>query len=605
MTEKIKTLAELFEATAKIKVPSYQRAYAWNEEQLSQFVNDMIEMEGKEYYYGHFILEESNNPNESKLEVIDGQQRLTTLILFLQVCRLFKTDGLENYIDKFETVDYDLEAFEKIKNGLKNTKIDWTIKEFGYEGEPTLSIGRVLFALNYFRKLFIEEKNELKLESAKIDTYIKTLTNAHISTHITNTKAISVQIFELQNSRGIKLNLLEKVKAKLMKAIYLNAEAESQNKLIDIIQKQFGEIYHLEESTSTNAFRGELTLDDILFYHLRIVDDGLKLSADNKTVFNDPVKHGDKERSILSYLDKKINVNQPKTVVNYIMSLTEKFKDSVEFVSINLSEIDKQNTLVGDVLILNKSLSLEFLLLLWHKNLTRSINNKILIEKWEKFLFTRDFHDKYYHQVYRDNFELLFYEISLVKIEKEVEDKLNKFLQDGFRPDLMEEGNLIKTVSNYLIKNKSNILNNAYFWSTEKMVYALYKYEKNISANAACLRDIMKAGRSIEHILPQEWSWEWIGETPNNVTENGHERNKKINSTINGIGNLLLITASENSSLSNTNPKDKIYKSCIGGSYENHNKNKHNWENHTEWENLIQNRGVEIYNFLEEFITKN
>src|SRR5690606_25974383 len=98
MEDTIKDLGNLFNDATKLKVPSYQRAYAWEEEQLNQFVSDMLEMKDKGgYYYGHFILEKTNDG----FEIIDGQQRLTTFILFLIVCRLFKKEGIEDYINKF------------------------------------------------------------------------------------------------------------------------------------------------------------------------------------------------------------------------------------------------------------------------------------------------------------------------------------------------------------------------------------------------------------------------------------------------------------------------------------------------------------------------
>ncbi len=58
----------------KITVPSYQRAYSWEQKQLDQFIGDLNEMtleDKKGYYFGHFIFE-----NDGKLfKVIDGQQR--------------------------------------------------------------------------------------------------------------------------------------------------------------------------------------------------------------------------------------------------------------------------------------------------------------------------------------------------------------------------------------------------------------------------------------------------------------------------------------------------------------------------------------------------
>ncbi len=597
MVEIIKDLEGLFLFTKKLKVPSYQRAYAWEELQLNQFVSDIHEMKNKEgYYFGHFILEEANDT----FEIIDGQQRLTTFILFLMACRLFQTESFDNYINRFKTVNYDENSFETIKKKLFNKDVKWIVEDFELTVEPTLSIHRIVFALNYFINLFNEKKSKLKLDPSEINNYVKIFTKAHISTHITCSKDVAVQIFELQNTRGIKLNLIEKVKSKLMKAVYLNASQERKDDIISCVQENFAEIYHLEETASSNAFRGELTLDDILFHHIRIVDDGSKLITNDKNVFNSPSKRGNKEELILNYLQEQISSKSPQLAVEYIKNLSNFFKKSVQLVSQELPRLDEQNRLVGDVLILDKNLSLEFFILLQHKKILHNIEKQLVFKLWEKLLFTRDFHDKYYRLWYTDDFEQLFYRIAH---EDQIEDVLREFTDNGFRPDSMEDRKLQLTVLTFIKNNKANILNNAFHWLREKMFYTLYKYEIEQGADLEELRKIMKDGRSVEHILPREWQWEWIGEKdPTNISENGNQLKENLDQIINGIGNLLLITASENSSLSNIHPKEKYYKSCSNGSYKFHNDNKIHWEDHYHWEKLIKERGENIYKFLENFL---
>ena len=194
--------SELIKSSKHLIVPSYQRAFAWKEQQVEQFIFDLLEMREKDYYYGHFIIEDTNG----RFEIIDGQQRVTTFILFLIVCKLFKSNNnAYEFINKFETVDYDQNAFSNISNlTIDDIKV---LREFN-----TISLNRIFDALKYFIRKF--EDKSLNIEC--IDNYINTLMNAHISAHITYDKAVAVQIFELQNTRGINLNLIEKVKAKLI-----------------------------------------------------------------------------------------------------------------------------------------------------------------------------------------------------------------------------------------------------------------------------------------------------------------------------------------------------------------------------------------------------
>src|ERR1035437_3963877 len=79
-------------AGSKIFVPSYQRAYSWetptdnnnSKTQTDVFLSDLIDYNKSSaktpYYFGHFLFEEKS---ESNFGVIDGQQRLTTIVVFL------------------------------------------------------------------------------------------------------------------------------------------------------------------------------------------------------------------------------------------------------------------------------------------------------------------------------------------------------------------------------------------------------------------------------------------------------------------------------------------------------------------------------------------
>ncbi|WP_394265446.1 DUF262 domain-containing protein [Bergeyella zoohelcum] len=65
-------------------IPVYQRAYSWEEKQLSTFFSDLLEqIEGNSnYFYGNILLETIKQ--DEIFDVIDGQQRLTTLSIFIR-----------------------------------------------------------------------------------------------------------------------------------------------------------------------------------------------------------------------------------------------------------------------------------------------------------------------------------------------------------------------------------------------------------------------------------------------------------------------------------------------------------------------------------------
>ena len=69
----------LFDAkNRQFEIPSYQRSYSWGEKQIKQFVDD-LKNAGSQYYLGHFLFEKKC---DNTLLIIDGQQRLTTCVIF-------------------------------------------------------------------------------------------------------------------------------------------------------------------------------------------------------------------------------------------------------------------------------------------------------------------------------------------------------------------------------------------------------------------------------------------------------------------------------------------------------------------------------------------
>ncbi|MUG70598.1 DUF262 domain-containing protein [Paenibacillus validus] len=64
----------------KYIIPLYQRAFAWEDKEIEQLIDDILNFETDNYYLGNLIVFERI---DGKFEVIDGQQRLTALYLLL------------------------------------------------------------------------------------------------------------------------------------------------------------------------------------------------------------------------------------------------------------------------------------------------------------------------------------------------------------------------------------------------------------------------------------------------------------------------------------------------------------------------------------------
>ena len=94
-----RTIRDIFNRGRNLEIPFFQRAYVWGEEQWQRFLEDMISVsqENEPYFLGSIILkqQETTSDNDSKLTVIDGQQRLTTLNIFLKVLCLLQAKNNE------------------------------------------------------------------------------------------------------------------------------------------------------------------------------------------------------------------------------------------------------------------------------------------------------------------------------------------------------------------------------------------------------------------------------------------------------------------------------------------------------------------------------
>uniref|UniRef100_UPI003FEEAAA6 DUF262 domain-containing protein n=1 Tax=Fusobacterium mortiferum TaxID=850 RepID=UPI003FEEAAA6 len=237
----------------EIYVPNYQRTYSWevareNEKKKRQadlFLEDVmnhVENEAKvkeNFYLGNFLYERDGE----KFAIIDGQQRLTTIIILLSVLNnLLKNEELKNIIDfnniKFSTVKYDNEDFQKYIFSNELDKFN-NLKEFRESKviTNTESIRRVIEAYLYFKDKLVNENVE------KLKKLAETITQAKCTMNTINSKVEATQIFIFENNRGKSPTNLEITKTKLMYFIYNNFEKSISEILLKEVDNTFGEIY--------------------------------------------------------------------------------------------------------------------------------------------------------------------------------------------------------------------------------------------------------------------------------------------------------------------------------------------------------------------------
>jgi len=179
-------------ANSSYIVPIYQRNYAWGEMQIEQLIEDILGS-SKDYFLGNLIVNQKDN---HVYEVIDGQQRLTTLFL------------LENYLGiKFAHDALKFEARDK-----SNRTLTMLNKGDNEELLEELSSSEILngyqIIQNYFQTRKID-KNEL---SKKLENVF--LVRVQVPQDIDLN-----HYFEIMNTRGEQLELHEIAKAKFLEVL--------------------------------------------------------------------------------------------------------------------------------------------------------------------------------------------------------------------------------------------------------------------------------------------------------------------------------------------------------------------------------------------------
>ena len=256
----------------KIVVPAYQRAYSWEtalsktdrKHHVNTFIcdlEDFAKSNAEAYYFGHFLFRAKS---KTDFEVVDGQQRLTTIVIFLsalfarlRAIRSLTEDEQECYEDmvkrnstyRFSTVDYDNLFFKDyVINQSRTDKI----------GVGTVSLDRIVTAFDYLRN-YLEDK-----DADYCVKMLEIISNASCSTHSVERESDAIQMFIFQNNRGKKPSNLEIIKAQFMYNVHLFGREETEELLQDIKEK-FEKIY-----TAISYIESNINEDDVLLYTLRV-----------------------------------------------------------------------------------------------------------------------------------------------------------------------------------------------------------------------------------------------------------------------------------------------------------------------------------------------
>ncbi len=610
------------------RIPDYQRGYAWRHEQLKAFWEDLINLSGnRSHYTGVLTLAEVPTVAPSEKEywlvedhsyqvyhIVDGQQRLTTFVIFLQALVDF-IKGLPDFKDKPETTIYlseSLNITELQSNFLfkiKPTGDKFRTYKFGYARDnPSYdylrfrilgeegggSIEETFYTLNlsnaktYFSEQFRELYDKEQYEGLR-QVYKKLTKRFLFNEYIIKDEFDVFVAFETMNNRGKALSQLELLKNRLiyLTTLYNDDELDvaSRRNLRETVNDAWKEVYYQLGRNNKHPLNDDdfLRAHWIMYFkysrkagrdyiHFLLDEQFAPAMVHQKVEKQVPLEVPEEMRSDEAIEDSDDEITVPaeamKTISSAKLAPTE-IRDYVN--SLKESSVYWFNSFYPDLANgmgpyerqwierLNRINMGYFrpLVMAILKN-EKSVDARIQIfQQIERFIFI----------AFRLNFSMASYgnsefynlaravdhgEIGLTTIAEKLDERLSYTFN--------EDGTFLSSYFYNLLLKKFKSGSGYYGWSALR--YFLFEYESSLLSESrqkkvdwADLQKIENDRISIEHIYPQTETAEWAEQFANIEPE----RRKYYNAT---LGNLLVLSMSINASLQNDSFNEKKRVKC-------------------------------------------
>lgn len=519
---KDETVESILFSTKRYKVPTYQRSYSWGQAEAADFISD-IQGDTSIYFLGSLIFNNESLKKEKVIEIIDGQQRLLTITLFMAAIRdAFKKlddtkhaelvqrqnisiednrgkltnriicgDATQKFVELFQTIDTDI---DKIKPNTKEQKLIFGNYKFFKE------------RINDELKLYTDKDRKI---GALLDLRQKVYDLKVINITIEN-EDDAYEVFETVNARGVELSVSDLLKNLIFKRI----KKENENG-INIVSLWTNIISNVEDTeTELKKFLRYYWLSKHAFItEKKLFKEIKKNTTDYKQLLQDLVDASEYYRMLLDpdvddWKDIKDGDKIVKILENLdIMKVSQCY---VLFMSI-LRNYKKINT-----------------------------NPKRIFELIEKFTFQYSVVSK----LQANQVEKIYSKFA-IQIENSVRDEPSKKLAGKVQSILSDLESSLKKIkpTKQQFTEGFNELEYGRSENARKLVtYILSKFNYYCSSGE---NKIDFANVNIEHILPQKPGKAW-GLKKSDVT--GY---------VDKIGNLALVSTKYNSSMGNNSISEK------------------------------------------------
>lgn len=218
-------------------VPIYQRNYAWGETEIEQLLDDVSDYaskpNAKDYYIGTLVVyaETSQATGHHQWQVVDGQQRLTTLTLLGAVLRKYTSDdAVHHLLAPIQSMNLRFDSRQDASDALqaifRNYQVQAPARKPGQSdgGASTIWAGRDVLLSKLERML--KDKNLSIAQFASYLLHRVRLLRVELPPHTDLN-----HYFEVMNSRGEQLAKHEVLKARLLSHLHDSGDTQAMRAL--------------------------------------------------------------------------------------------------------------------------------------------------------------------------------------------------------------------------------------------------------------------------------------------------------------------------------------------------------------------------------------
>jgi uncharacterized protein with ParB-like and HNH nuclease domain len=527
-------IASYFQGNSQYVVPFFQRSYVWDEDNwdtLWEHTNSVLERheEGNtkdEHFIGTIITKQipAQKIGESIYDLIDGQQRLITIAMFLkaiegasagQLPNLKSTisehlcfrDARGNSFPRIVTCGYDKRYYDAVLSGdalesLKNND------------------HKLIRAYRFFLEKLTGYSDE-RLDLLRLVI----LNSVPVISMMLSPDDDEQEIFDTINALGVRLTTGELLKNYIFKDKSIQNQYETLWKGIyegDEAQVEFWDA----EKTAGRIIRTNI---EVLLYCYLIIKTGSEIKLE--TLF----------KEYKAWLRDKT----PEDKVAFLGELNQYAKNYYSFPSgndlnqISFDEEEKRFFHVVENLVVTTIYSLVLYL---YKTVTNPQVRTDMLKMLESYLVRRNV-----CRLTSKNYNLLFIQImnKLEEARKKTGEVNLQSLAEVIR-EFSDPTNLMPTDDDFQAAFKSQILSNQ---NAREILFLIALY--HCSTGLADMPHLSLGNYSVEHMMPTKWETYWLDKEMS--VQEKVDRNQKLKT----LGNLTLVTKRLNSAMQNSAWSDK------------------------------------------------